>query len=203
VVLVAALACSTAALAFAAAGITPLAVAAALSGAMFIGIEVVRISALGPRADHPSAEKFVPHPASAKLAIFDRDTGLFADWYIALRGQEECARAARYDRKFSLLIIEPCAENAAAEWVIKSEIGRWLQTELRATDIAGYLGNGRHIVIAPEADILAVERLIERLHEKVEHVDVGISAFPDDGVTFQQLWRRATARLPQRRSGAA
>jgi hypothetical protein len=122
---------------------------------------------------------------------------------MALRGQEECARAARYARSLCLLVVEPCAESERAHWAIRSEIGRWFQTELRATDIAGYVGNGRYVVLAPEADSLAIDRLVARLREKVEHIDVGSSAFPEDGMMFQQLWRRAISQLPDRRARAA
>ena len=30
-----------------------------------------------------------------KLAIYDRETGLYAYWYLVLRGEDECARAPR------------------------------------------------------------------------------------------------------------
>jgi hypothetical protein len=95
------------------------------------------------------------------------------------------------------------AESGRADWAIKSEIGRWFQTELRATDIAGYVGNGRYVILAREADSLAIARLVTRLREKVEHIDVGSNAFPEDGVRFQPLWRRATSRLPEHGARAA
>ncbi len=194
--LVIALASATSALLFLAAGITTAAVVAAFGGAASMAIEFRRMTSAENDLDRVFFARLVEHAeAGRRLAIYDRDTGLFAHWYLALRGQEECARAARYGRKLSLLVIEPRADGARADWAIKSEIGRWFQTELRATDIAGYLGNGRYVILAPEADSTAIALLVERLREKVEHIDVGASAFPEDGVAFQQLWRSATSRL--------
>jgi GGDEF domain-containing protein len=203
-VLVVALACSTSALMFVAAGTTSLAVVAAVCGATAMGIEFARVFSPENHTDPVAIARLVKQAeAGRRLAIYDRDTGLFAHWYMELRGQEECARAARYERNLSLLVIEPCAENGRADWAIKSEIGRWFQTELRATDIAGYVGNGRYVILAPEADPQAIDGLVARLREKVEHIDVGSSAFPEDGTRFQQLWRRATARLLEHGARAA
>jgi GGDEF domain-containing protein len=203
-VLVAALVCSTGALAFLAAGITPLAVVAAVCAAACIASEFARMSLSANDADRRFFARLVEQAeAGRRLAIYDRDTGLFAHWYVALRGQEECARAERYGRKLSLLVIEPHADGAQTAWTTKSEIGRWFQTELRATDVAGYLGNGRYVVLAPETDSTAIATLVGRLREKIEHIDVGSSAFPEDGVAFQQLWRRAASRLPEYRARAA
>lgn len=195
--------CSTGALLLAAAGSTLQAAAAGLVAAVAVAVELVR---MGPwQHEHAPVigRLFAQAQAGRRLAIYDRDSGLFAHWYMSLRGQEECARAARYDRKLGLLMIEPRTATAAEEWALKSEIGRWMQTELRATDIPGYLGNSRYVVLAPEADAMAIERLIGRLRERIPTVDTGSSAFPDDGVTFQQLWRSATMRLAGRDAEAA
>lgn len=187
--------CSTGALLLSAYGDDWLAVAAATAAFAAIAFEMLR---MGPwEHDHTAiiGKLFAQAQAGRRLAIYDRDTGLFAHWYMSLRGQEECARAARYDRKLGLLMVEPRAATVAEEWAIKSDIGRWMQTELRATDIAGYLGNSRYVVLAPEADTIAIEKLIARLQTRVPQVEVGFTAFPDDGVTLQQLWRGATMRL--------
>jgi GGDEF domain-containing protein len=203
-VLVVALAWSTSALISVAAGVTSFAVIAAFCSAVAMGIELARVFSSEKHTDDAVIARLVKQAeAGRRLAIYDRDTGLFAHWYMTLRGQEECARAARYERSLSLLVVEPRAESGRAHWTIRSEIGRWFQTELRATDIAGYVGNGRYVILAPEADSRAIDRLVARLREKVEHIDVGASAFPEDGVRFQQLWQRATARLPEHEARAA
>lgn len=196
--LIGALACATAALLALGAEVEAVAIAAGACGLAAITLEFGRMSLPTRRADPALVDRLVEQAqAGRKLAIYDRDTGLFAHWYLVLRGQEECARAARYERSLSLLIIEPCLAKQGAEWQIKGELGRWIQTELRATDIAGYLGNSRYAIIAPEADGEAVEKLVERLHGRIRDTDIGISAFPADGATFQELWRRAADRLAE------
>lgn len=195
-VLVIALLWSTAALVFVARDITPLAVAAAVCSAGAMAVELVRMCLSQPSTDTETLARYIDQARSGrKLAIYDRDTGLFAHWYMTLRGQEECARAERYDRGLSMLIIEPRSASATAEWAVKGEIDRWIQTELRATDIAGYLGNSRYLILAPEADAAGGVRLVERLHTEVGQVDIGFSAFPEDGAVFQELWECAAKRL--------
>lgn len=195
--LVTGLACATAALLATGLEVTTLAVAAAGAALVAVTGEFVRMSLPARRADPALIDRLVEQAQQGrKLAIFDRDTGLFAHWYLSLRGQEECARAARYEHGLGLLIIEPAAGDDDA-WRIKSEIGRWIQTELRTTDIAGYAGNGRYAVIAPEAGPEAVAALIGRLLQRIPRADVGVSAFPEDGDTFPALWRCAVDRLSE------
>jgi GGDEF domain-containing protein len=196
--LVTALSCATAALLAVGLEATTLAVAAAGAALVAVTGEFVRMSLPTRRADPALIDRLVEQAQQGrKLAIYDRDTGLFAHWYLSLRGQEECARAARYGHGLGLLIIEPDARSGDDAWRIKSEIGRWIQTELRATDIAGYLGNSRFAVITPEGGPDAVAALVDRLRESIASADVGVSAFPDDGDTFATLWRRAADRLSE------
>lgn len=44
---------------------------------------------------------------------------------------------------------------------------------------------------------------MERLQGEIDQVDIGASAFPDDGTMFQDLWQSATARLNGREASAA
>jgi hypothetical protein len=39
--------------------------------------------------------------AGRKFVIYERTTGLFAHWYIAMRGEEECNRVARLRREIN------------------------------------------------------------------------------------------------------
>lgn len=55
-----------------------------------------------------------------KLAIYERTTGLLAYWYLVMRGEEECARAARYKRPLSLLLIEPSPESN--DWAVGGQL---------------------------------------------------------------------------------
>jgi hypothetical protein len=44
---------------------------------------------------------------------------------------------------------------------------------------------------------------VKRLLEEVGQVDIGFSAFPEDGTAFQDLWECATKRLNGRQPKAA
>ena len=204
--LVAALFCSTAALVCLAAGMTGFAPVAAICAAVVMAGELRRMSSGENDPDRVFFARLV-HQAEAgrRLAIYDRETGLFAHWYVTLRGQEECTRAVRYGRRLGMLVVEPRAGAGRGEWDIKSRIGRWFQSELRVADIAGYLGNGRFVVLAPESGAVALAMLATRLRESIPNVEVGASALPEDGAAFQALWHSATARLSDRepRSRAA
>jgi GGDEF domain-containing protein len=202
--LVVALGCATVALILAAAELRTAAMMAAAGGFAVVASEVIRMSLPRRFADPVLIARLVEQAQQGrKLAIYDRDTGLFAHWYLALRGQEECARAERYDRPLTLLILEPSPSQAAEEWTTKAAIGGWIQTDLRSTDIAGYLGNGRYAVLAPEADAAACETLVSRLRDRVREVEVAMSAYGADGDSFEALWRQATVRLMQQRLSEA
>ena len=72
----------------------------------------------------------------------------------------------------------------------------WLREGMRHTDIAGYLGNGRYVVIMPEADQAAAETAIARMKAEGIATDAGLAYFPEGGETFEALYRAASAQLP-------
>ncbi len=132
-----------------------------------------------------------------KLAIYDQDTGLYAKWYLLLRGEEERVRAKRYGRQFAIGMLSSTAPVGDERWQADADISRWLQTRLRATDVVGYLGHGRYAFIATEADPDRATRLAERLRAGVDNVIVGLSCYPGDGETLEDLWANAEQRLEQ------
>jgi hypothetical protein len=138
--------------------------------------------------------------AGRKLVIYERETGLFAHWYIALRCDEECHRSTRYERPLTLLIVEPSPE--ADGWKVHEQIADWLKGKLRASDIAGYFGNGRHIVLMPESTIAGVESVVARLHSDIEGAETGLSSCPEDGSSFEDLCTAARNRLGEVRQAA-
>ena len=74
--------------------------AAFAAGIDFLGRRVTR-----PAPERSQIEKFVNQ--GRKLAIYERDSGLFTHWYMELRGKEECDRAKRYSRDLAFLVVEP------------------------------------------------------------------------------------------------
>ncbi len=131
--------------------------------------------------------------AGRKLVIYERQTGLYAYWYLSLRCEEECDRSARYERTLTLLTIEPSAgSNAQA---VQGQIGEWLRTRLRPVDLAAYAGNARYIALLPETGAQGADVVTGRLRRDVADIDVGVAVFPQDGVTFEKLYGGACARL--------
>jgi hypothetical protein len=124
-----------------------------------------------------------------KLAIYDRETGALAYWFVALRCDEECARAARYATPLTVLVIEP-ASNARE---ISDEALKLAMT-LRNCDIVGYLGRGRFVAILPQTPAENVEALSQRLFAR-GFERIGSAAYGLDGRTFDQLYAAATAQL--------
>lgn len=168
------------------------AAAAAGTAACIVGFDFLVRRATRPAPERTQIEKFVRH--GRKLVIYERDTGLFAHWYVELRGDEECDRAKRYGRPLSMLVIEPARTQDARG--AQRALCTWLASELRHADVAGYLGNGRYIVLMPEADAEAATHVIARLKDEGYAADVGIACFPEDGETHDELYKSAASQLP-------
>lgn len=147
----------------------------------------------GEPADRQSlVETAVAHAkAGRKLVIYERETGAFAHWYVELRCDEECGRTKRYDRSLTLLLIEPAA--GTEPWEVQEKVGAWLKEELRATDLIGYSGNARFVVVMPETAIEGARVVASRLRLSVEGTDVGLASAPADGANFDEL--SAVARI--------
>jgi hypothetical protein len=175
-------------------GLTALAAYAAGVAALLVSIDFAYRRATRPHPMRSQIEKFVN--SGRKLVIYERDTDLFAHWYVELRGTEECDRARRYDRSLSLIVIEPARATAEDEWARQKALCNWLSRELRQSDIAGYLGNGRCVVLMPEADGGAVGGVIRRLKSEGYAADIGLAVYPTDGDNYDLLYRTAASQLP-------
>lgn len=63
-------------------------------------------------------------------------------------------------------------------------------------DLAGYLGNGRFVMVLPETDRAGALLFVERVRGFVPDIQAGVSGCPEDGRTFSELYETAAARLP-------
>lgn len=193
----------TAALTFAAQDYRISATAATIAAGIVAAVELLRIGLWDNRTSPSVIARIVAQAqAGRRLAIYDRQTGLFAHWYLVLRGEEECARAERYQHKLSLVIIEPSCASRQRAWEVRDKIARWVQSQLRATDIAGYVGNGRFVVLAPEAGEREAQQLRQRIRSHIGDADVAFAVFPDHAPTYELLWRQASARIIDSRDAA-
>ena len=170
------------------------AVVALLSGLAVLGGVV---PAVRDRSNSEALVQRIAREAESgrRLAIYERETGFFAHWYIAMRGQEECARARRYEHTLTLAVVEP--KQQGNDRLVESRIAGWLQNGLRETDIVGYLGNGRYVIVMPETDDNGSRGALARLAADVGDIDVGVSVYPTDGAEYDALLAAATRRLGQ------
>jgi GGDEF domain-containing protein len=162
------------------------------------GVLVLLSAATGYRrrasADRALVSKATDYAESGRrLAIYERETGLLAHWYLSLRGKEECERAARYQRPLTLLLVEPAPESDPV--MMHGHLAQWLRSHLRAVDIIGYLGNQRHVVLMPESDMAGARLVASRFRAGLGRVDIGLAELPADGTTYDQLYAAASQRL--------
>ena len=122
-----------------------------------------------------------------RLAIYDRETGLFAYWYFSLRLKEEVARCARYGHDFSLLLLEAQTGRLAPDE--ESALFQHMSDRFRNSDLVAHLGNLRFIVLLASTDAQGAAVVREHLttDENLNELTVGIASFPADGDTCEAL----------------
>jgi len=101
---------------------------------------------------------------------------------------------------YGAVIVDPAAGFAPARSHDAGAAGHalsvWLASELGQAYIAGSLGNGRYIVIMPEAGADAARTAITRLRHAGYATAVGYACFPHDGTTHDELYKSAAGQLP-------
>jgi GGDEF domain-containing protein len=131
--------------------------------------------------------------ANRRLAIYDRDTGLYAYWYLTMRIDEEAQRAERYGHSFSLMLISVQQGNNPATL---DRFTEWLSSRLRSSDLVTHLGDGRYLVLLPETAAPEAQISADRVKSHFpEEISAGVSAFPDDGASLLELLAVAEQRL--------
>jgi GGDEF domain-containing protein len=130
--------------------------------------------------------------AGRRLAIYDRQTGLLAYWYIRHRFEEEVMRAARIAQPLSVVLLRVSASGGFAEF---DRIGTWLSGQIRPYDLATHLGDGEFLVVMPETSVKDAEALVRRIASAVGGVVAGISLYPDDALSFDELAGVARSRI--------
>ena len=128
--------------------------------------------------------------SARRLAIYDRESGFLAPWYMQLRVAEESLRAKRYERPLSLLVVE--AGEGEAE-----KLRAWLATNLRATDLASVGGGGRWFLLLPETDAAGASLLAKRIAADVRLVSLAIAELGEDGERFRSLMDGLDAAWPK------
>lgn len=171
-----------------------------LSGRLLIAVE--RREALG--------EAGAGLPASPLAS-----PGPFKDSVAGSLLERELARARRYHINLAFGLLEIEGWDAAVQLKGRTEMVEALRAfnqavrgSLRSADQLTYLGGGRCALILPHTDLggaqLVVERIAEILRRQTGHtLRAGISEFPEDAETEEQLISEAEAALDARRRDSA
>jgi diguanylate cyclase (GGDEF)-like protein/PAS domain S-box-containing protein len=117
-------------------------------------------------------------------ANLDYLTGLHNRRYFIERGTQELARAARYDKPLSLLMLDidefkqvnDTRGHRTGDLVLR-HLSRMLGDTLRNVDVSGRLGGEEFAILLPETDAKAAAEIAERLRVAIADASV----VPEDG----------------------
>lgn len=160
----------------------------------------------------------------AIMAVKDGLSGLYNQYYIKERVQQEIYRTERYERPLSLLMIDlddfkrinDKYGHVSGDHIIRM-FGRMLMDMIRPSDIAARYGGEEFLIILPETcsnnAVIVAERIRQKiaaypfvvkpqLKERVHlTVSVGICTFPDYGHTAENLLAFADLALYEAKKG--
>jgi diguanylate cyclase (GGDEF)-like protein len=149
-------------------------------------------------------------------SIRDPLTGLFNRRYLDDALQREMRRATRKGRPLSILMLDldhfkrfnDTFGHEAGDTLLR-HLGSFLQSYIRADDLAFRYGGEEFVIILPEATLDAARQRAEQLVKDFKRLDVqyrgttlgpltvsvGLAAFPDHGATFDAVLRAADQAL--------
>lgn len=103
-------------------------------------------------------------------AVFDRLTGLYTEFGLQHWAEQLGARALRRREPIACVVVAPDVPGAEGisltpEQSIDAlaEITDVCRAQARRSDVLGYLGDSRVAILAPDTDVVGVQRLIDRL----------------------------------------
>lgn len=157
-----------------------------------------------------------------ELAIRDELTGLYNEKFILNRLEEEIKRAVLYQRPCSLIVFNiddlglyrQINGDLAAEETIK-KIGKAIESNVTEVEKVGRLSGDSFAVILPEKNKKQTNTIAEALKQRVEAFGIaggkgyprnfvtvsgGVSENPIDGVTANDLVKKATLALNEAKS---
>lgn len=126
-----------------------------------------------------------------RLAMYDRETGLYAYWYLARRFEEEARRSERYSRPLSVIVVEVRSDEA---YRTQDEVRNWLDQSLRSTDLATHLGAGCYLALLTETPLTDAAAIAARLAQSFpQNIAIGLGC-PDDGASLEEVQKVAERR---------
>jgi len=124
---------------------------------------------------------------SRRLAIFDPETGLLAEWYVSARIAEECERARSFGSVFAVTAVQ--VDRADTSEDREDALVEWMRSKTRATDIAGNVGGGRYLLLLPNTSGEQATELLKRMQEICPSRGA-VAVYARDGVTVAELLQR-------------
>lgn len=126
------------------------------------------------RSEHERVKQYSQH--LEEIAITDGQTGLLNHRFVFRRLEEEIAKARRYQRKLSIImldidhfkILNDTKGHQYGDYVL-SKIADILKSGVRTTDSIGRYGGEEFLIICPETGLAEVYLLGNRLRTKIEH----------------------------------
>ncbi len=135
----------------------------------------------------------------------------------------ELMRSRRHHRPLAVIVVEPApgsikaalhrtvqeVQRAMMSRYVFTSLGRALGDAVRRTDIILVdTRRNQFVVFCPETDSKGSRELAERIQDFAAQrmgvkIDCGIGAFPDEALTFEELVRRAEARINNALTGPA
>lgn len=181
-----------------------------------------------PLADHVRLATTIAEQVSLSLAnlrlrealrnqsIRDPLTGLFNRRFLDDSLQRELRRASRKNRPLSILMLDidhfkrfnDTFGHEAGDILLR-HLGSFLQSYIRADDLAFRYGGEEFVIILPEASLDSARQRAEQLVKDFKRLDVqyrgttlgpltvsvGLAAFPDHGTTGENILRAADQAL--------
>jgi PleD family two-component response regulator len=124
--------------------------------------------------------------------MFDRQTGLYAYWYLVRRFEEETRRAGRYARPLTAVVIEVMGDET---FKTLDGLTAWLDQELRGTDLACHLGDGRFLIVLTETSLADGAAIAARMAQRFpKALTMGLGSFPEDGGKLDEVTKAAERR---------
>lgn len=128
----------------------------------------------------------------------------------------ELTRSRRYSRPLSVLIFQlprmlgtasklNAIERDLSSHFLAAKVGRIINEYARQTDLIMRDSEHRFVILCPESDAKSAYILAKRIYEAVEE-EVGMralwstSSFPEDALSFDELYQRAISELPPLKS---
>ena len=167
-----------------------------MSIVLFLAISLVARQVTNERVGLvQAAEQGFWHARAQRLSIQD-DTGLYTDWYLRLRLQEEIERSQRYGLHCSVLVVKSSGLRQDAElFTTDGESSDRISQHLRQSDMIALLRDGGLAILLPNTGNRAAATVRNRLTKALASVEaqVGLACFPENGDASGALLTAAAA----------